>query len=210
MSSSADGSSIYSNVLVEIASDDIGDGDATFNKLITYYELMEMQGDLSPIDAKLKDYLKDNHPDGSSTDFQPLPLGTFILPEGYAPNDAPPAKKASCCLRLGTLSLEGEVGPPIKPMAVLKRIERADPSPAVAVGSKRQREDEQDPPAGGTAEEVGVSPGIESFSSWWGRRSTTQPTTNNKGTNHNSTVSFELVGVIKKRFHFKTKPTRQF
>ena len=150
MSSSADGSSIYSNVLVEIASDDIGDGDATFNKLITYYELMEMQGDLSPIDAKLKDYLKDNHPDGSSTDFQPLPLGTFILPEGYAPNDAPPAKKASCCLRLGTLSLEGEVGPPIKPMAVLKRIERADPSPAVAVGSKRQREDEQptiEPPA---------------------------------------------------------------
>jgi hypothetical protein len=200
MSSSMDvaSSSTYANVVVTISQEDTGDGVATFERLITCYELMEMQGDLSPIDAKLREYMKEQGGGGASTSL-PLPMGTFILPPGYAPTDPPPTKKSSCCLRLGTLSLEGEVGPPVKPMAVLKRIE-GTPSGGGLAGSKRPRDEGDD---GGGCPLGGA---VESFGSWWGRRrpstSQTAPSTTN--------TSFELVGVIKKRFHFKTKPTRQF
>ena len=211
------------------------DGAATFAKLTSTYELMEMQGDITPIDTKVRDFVKGNDLTsavaGDRGVQQPLPMGTFLLPAGYGPKDPLPAKKASCNLRLGTLSLEGEVGPPLKTMSVLRRITENDEvmvqrGHTSVMGGKRPRDDDEGLPAemtdttpvlpliaesgsGGYTDVDSLIPC--SFAQWYSKRTEEGGDVPFEGGSSSAgAVAFELVGIVKKRYHFKTKPTRQF
>ena len=152
------------------------------------FDLIDMQGEVVFLDAKSElESLQ------SST---PSPLGTLLLPEN--------AKR--CTIRMGTLALEGETSALKTPMLVLRRVESAPP-PDV---KRRRTETEK-----GSDAEEGLSSrhaaGVESMppmlvsDAWRDGLLLGEDASSSTDTLH-----YEIVGTVSRRFHFKSKTTRQF
>lgn len=110
----------------------------------------------------------------------PSPMGTLQLPENGK----------NCTLRMGTLALAGEVGNVKTPLLVLRRVT------AEGAATKRPREvpaisSTHPPMLISDAWKQGLLDGDDSHLA-------------------TSNVQYEVVGTVQKRYHFKSKATRQF